>query len=114
MTNQEIFDKVARHLLAQGELSTLCDMSTRAYRGVDGRMCAVGCLIMDEHYDPELEGRTVVSEPVLEALELSGVDVDYALLTKLQWCHDRVLPALWRKHLALIASNCGLSWPEGL
>lgn len=50
-TKQEIFNKVSKHLINQGELAvrdrkkpTIC-----AYRTSDGLMCAVGCLIKDKH-----------------------------------------------------------------
>lgn len=48
MTNQEIFEKVAKHLLDQGRRSTLAtptgDEGACAYRGTGGAKCAVGCL----------------------------------------------------------------------
>lgn len=55
MTNQEIFDKVATHLLSQGKRSALGGVGC-AYRGDGGLQCAIGCLIPDELYRYELEG----------------------------------------------------------
>ena len=54
---QAVFDKVVKHLLTQKRRSE----SKRgcAYRGEDGAMCAVGCLISDKAYDPEIEGHSV-------------------------------------------------------
>ena len=54
MTKQEVFDKVATHLLTQNKRS-LEDTSC-VYRAKDGSMCAAGCLIPDEEYTPALEG----------------------------------------------------------
>lgn len=58
MNPQEIFDKVATHLIAQGKQSLDYDGRARgcAYRGDDGTMCAAGCLIPDDEYAPEFEG----------------------------------------------------------
>ena len=48
---QEVFDRVASHLLTQSARSLLPDGSGCAYRGANGRMCAVGCLIADYEYE---------------------------------------------------------------
>lgn len=61
MTLQEVFDKVARHLLTQGQRSILRETGRCAYRGDEGCMCAVGVLIADEHYHPKLEDNSVGS-----------------------------------------------------
>ena len=63
MTNQEIFDKVSAHLLAQNAKSLAFIDSYQgqacAYRGAEGRMCAAGCLIPDNRYYSGMEGKTV-------------------------------------------------------
>ena len=57
MNQQEIFDKVATHLIAQGKQSLMfMGAEACAYRGADGTMCAAGCLIPDGEYDPVFEG----------------------------------------------------------
>ena len=64
MTPQEVFDKVARHLLTQNSrsMNTMPGGSDGcAYRGRDGKMCAFGCLIPDDCYSPTLENSTAVS-----------------------------------------------------
>ncbi len=58
MTPQEIFDKVVNHLRAQGAKSEMDHPVAGlmcAYRGIQGRMCAVGCLIPDADYLPTME-----------------------------------------------------------
>ena len=78
MTQQQIFDKVATHLLTQGAKSMMGD--TCRYRGSNGAKCAVGCLIKDDHYDPILELRSSRSELVKEALIKSKVDIRCSFL----------------------------------
>ena len=59
MTAQEIFDTVALHLLAQGEPAVAADGHTCAYRGLGGAKGAVGVLVPDEAYTPEMEGTSI-------------------------------------------------------
>ena len=91
MTPQEIFDTVARHLFAQGTQAYDADVSRCQYRGPGGTKCAVGCLIPDEAYDPEMEGWSA------KALWQSFKDkpgfphwtgAEVSLLVRLQGVHD--------------------------
>lgn len=125
---QEIFDKVARHLLTSmtksvvmnedGTKSPVC-----AYRGgKDGcDRCAVGCLIDDEHYDSSIEGENIVQlrrGNKLDQFTKSGVDLTdevlFELVQNLQACHDEYEPEGWRLALIRIAAMYRLTWPEGL
>jgi hypothetical protein len=54
MTDQEIFDKVALHLLTQGRPAR--ESGSCKYRTPGGRKCAIGCLIEDDQYTPKMEG----------------------------------------------------------
>ncbi len=63
---QAVFDKVVKHLLTQKRRSE--GKQGCAYRGKDGDMCAVGCLISDKAYDPEIEGHSVYYLRVQENL----------------------------------------------
>lgn len=90
MNKQEIFEKVCRHLATQNARS-VGDSGDCAYRGENGTMCAVGCLISDECYNESLEGYTVCRSDVNEALYRSGVELDediYRTLEALQELHD--------------------------
>jgi hypothetical protein len=58
-TPQELFDFVAAHLRQQKSKS-MNNESACAYRGDNGRKCAVGCVIKDEEYSPWMEGKSVV------------------------------------------------------
>lgn len=90
MSNQEIFDRVATHLFTQGMQS----IETRGclYRGPNGTKCAVGCLIADEDYDPEMDSPH--RETHVMALKTSGFLPPYlqsanlTLLRELQDSHD--------------------------
>lgn len=92
MTNQEIFDRVIAHLRKQGE-PAFDDEGDCLYRTeINGRvlMCAVGCLIADEHYSENLEGKTIHDDvEVSEAVEASiGKVGSWRLLGALQFAHD--------------------------
>lgn len=56
---QSIFDEVLFKLRAQGKSST-GDNNECLYRGNDNTKCAVGHLIPDDEYSPDMEGVSVV------------------------------------------------------
>ncbi len=112
---QEIFDRVVKHRRTQGKKSMYG--SGCAYRGADDTMCAIGCLITEEHYNPHFECMTVCSEAVLEALRkslgLSQQTLSYentALLRSLQGIHDNHTPELWPDRLLEVAQFYGLEY----
>lgn len=109
--NQAAFDKVVRHLLKQGEKSTILidRIPTCAYRGPSGRMCAVGCLIPDSEYSPDLENE-VASDVRHRVPSLALLDVD--LLCDLQFVHDHRLPGAWPEELRGVADKHGLTMPD--
>jgi hypothetical protein len=106
---QEIFDKVATHLLRQNARSTNSIEACR-YRGVNGLKCAIGALIPDPLYDSRLEGRRVTSLCVLDYLYQAGVidsesinSKKIQLLLGLQRMHDGSPPSLWDSDLRKLA-----------
>lgn len=105
MNEREVFDTVKAHLLTQGRRSLNADNGACAYRGANGTSCAVGCLIKDEFYVPEIENRRVQDSLVIRALVQSGIpdspSMSY-LLFKLQDIHDGVLPELWAEKLDIL------------
>lgn len=114
MNIQEIYDKVARHLLAQGMKSqaAIADPETKevkincAYRGDNGLMCAVGCLISENVYSKSIEGYSCRNDMVMNALIESGISVDFEiknLLLNLQQVHDDINPSGWKDYLNDIA-----------
>lgn len=98
--NLAIFDKVSAHLLEQNERSEVQGTGC-AYRGPNGLMCAVGCLIPDERYDESLEGFEVHTMPVLRAV-FGTSDVPYdtvCMLGRLQKIHDNCPSHEWPDEL---------------
>lgn len=128
MNQQEIFNKVVTHLAQQGVQSI--DINTRtdeyagdcAYRGDNGAKCAVGCLILDQFYRPEIEGEFVTSVEVRNCLVESEVlekshteeqlDDKLNLLGSLQRIHDANSPHSWKKAFTELAQKHGLEMPE--
>jgi hypothetical protein len=122
MTPQEIFDTVARHLFAQGERAGIVvdydpdefdEGFACRYRAPGGTVCAVGKLIPDDTYDPEMEGCGVSLlldsfGPRLPSWMLDN----YELLDRLQMVHDQkshwVDDKRMRWELSLAAQAYGL------
>lgn len=107
-SNQSVFDYAVAHMAAQGRRSTNGD-SRCLYRGPDGLMCAVGCLIPDEEYSPSLEDMVVMNitpKQLPQALLPYG---DNTLLHQLQRCHDQALsPSRLREMLTMVAEDFSL------
>jgi hypothetical protein len=100
----EIFNTVKDHLLSQG-VKSFDDEEGCAYRGPNNTKCAIGCLIKDEHYTYRLEGKSIYSVHVVEAL-IKSLDVEEEFITDninffgyLQHVHDDFPPSQWREAL---------------
>jgi hypothetical protein len=111
-TLQESFDTVVTHLLTQNARSWLDTVGTEggcAYRGENGMKCAVGCLIDDKEYSPDLENLNSYASPVQYAISRSGYlsendDRGVALVYgALQCVHDTKEPKDWEKELKRVA-----------
>ena len=91
MNAQDIFDMAVTSVIAQGRPSvTLDDAGTPdrcAYRGPDGARCAVGWLITDEEYKPEMEGCDV-SQLNRQGLLPSRLADHVDMLMEVQSAHD--------------------------
>ena len=121
MTDQELFDNVATHLLRQGKRALDAEGKC-VYRSFDGLKCAAGCLIDDEHYSSGFENLGVTtrakaegfSEDLLDALNASGVsDEQFELVSELQVIHDAYEPRSWSRSLAQLAKDLNLTFhPE--
>lgn len=107
---QEVFDRVCKHLLTQGERSELDGRCT--YRGDGGRMCAIGCLIDNAHYQKTLEGSSIwisfVRDAVAKSLNFDLEKSDMFLLSALQGCHDDIPSEEWYGTLEYIAYSYDL------
>lgn len=81
-TPQEVFDFVTEHLLTQGKQSY---QGSCLYRGPNRTACAVGCLLTDEEYTPNMEG-------------VSAYDLQVHLLSSFWKEHQRLLQDLQSAH----------------
>lgn len=117
MTNQELFNRVVAHLRAQGCAAKewVTHPNSRAYlcryRTADGKKCAVGCLIPDERYIPDLEGKIATHAVVATAAGLEGHNLQLA--TRLQAIHDWIDPREWPEQLKQLAAEFELEVPVG-
>jgi len=143
LTTQQIFDKVALHLMTQlrtsrGPNPQFAPPASEAivcyYRAENGDKCAAGCLISDEDYNPVIEGKDAKQQVVSDVLYKNGVDMTDRevshLVVTLQICHDRVPPRLedfdlsihhsnregecWKTELVRIANEFRLDIPDCL
>jgi hypothetical protein len=90
---QETFEKVSRHLFEQGRPSV--ESGTCLYRGPNGTKCAIGCLIPDELYVPDMDGGYVATAllkywPSLQSQFDMGWSYEtwVRFFTRLQRAHD--------------------------
>lgn len=108
MTKQEIFDKVASHLLTQNERS-ISENGMCLYRGPRGLKCAAGFLIPDDVYNFEMEGEN--AEFVFTHFpQLSDFKEHATLVLRLQKIHDYYGVALWKDKLEALAKYEGISY----
>lgn len=100
-TLQEIFDKIASHLIKQNQRSYCDKMSNCVYRGPNGLKCAAGILIPDEEYKPEFEKQTwrnLVSDGFVQNKFTSEI-------RQLQIIHDTKSCKDWYKELIDFATE---------
>jgi hypothetical protein len=104
MNNQEIFDKVCKHLLTQ---NIRCEKEGKCLYRNNGLKCAIGCLIKDDFYNVGIEGRSIENLDVQQALKKSGIDPKESkqLLSDLQFVHDNFNPDNWERKLEVIANK---------
>ena len=116
ITNQELFDRIAIHLLLQAEKSE--DYSNVClYRSVEGNACAIGCLIKEEDYYHnntyrEIEARNInaseVQSVVSKSLDVTLSKGNIGILEELQKIHDEYSPAQWFNSLSRLAETRNL------
>lgn len=112
MTAQEIFDKVATHLLTQNAKAWDDAASACAYRDEHGRACAVGCMFTDAQA-AELIRLGLNSSWLLDLPEeittLFTGHLD--LVSALQNVHDGYQVSEWPCRLRRVAEDYHLSFP---
>lgn len=107
-TAQEVFDQVAEHLLTQNRTSF--DGQSCKYRIVlenkDILKCAAGCLIGDDEYNPDFEGRTWKRLVSLGLVPLAHAE----LIKDLQKVHDLINFTNWNTTLKCVATRHHLNF----
>jgi hypothetical protein len=111
-----VYQCVRRHMLAQ-QAASEDEAGSCRLRGHRGRKCAIGCLIQDEYYHPDLEQigisylRNYPDSPLLRALAASGVDVGSKalidLLIELEDIHDGTAVSEWSWRLERLGREYG-------
>lgn len=114
MNRQEVFTKIAKHLIKQGKKAQKPNSQVCLYR--DGeRRCAVGCLIPDRLYSEEMEGHDILEPVIASALRKAGVQVvgqTATMLGMLQRIHDTYEIAEWPEMLEQTAKRFDLKMPR--
>ena len=113
MTNQKMFDKVVNHLLTQNAQSTLQNSECCAYRGHDGLKCAIGCLITNEDYRPDMEGdlEHLILNYSDDSKSISILNLyNEELLFNLQTIHDTIPVKRWADELKNLAKEYELDY----
>ncbi len=114
MINQEIYDKVRKHLLTQNKKALNPEGTRCRYRATsDGARCAIGCLIPDELYSLNMEGEGV-SPGFIDKYHLNDLFPveSFGLLRSLQATHDLNYPCHWKECLDIIANAYNLEVHE--
>ena len=110
MTTQEVFDKVATHLLTQNFKSVDDFGRCCLYRGPEGTKCAVGILIPDEQYNPSMEHHTV--QTLIDKFPMPEYfNRDKIMLIALQRIHDSDLVSTWKLQLEIVSVVYNLEMP---
>lgn len=111
---REVYERVSAHLLSQAAVSEDENGSCRS-RGANGLRCAVGSLVCDEFYCPDIEAigicyyRHAGDGKLLRALYASNVnayDPDIVgLLCELEEIHDDADVDQWPQLLAAVGER---------
>jgi hypothetical protein len=116
ISKQETFNLVYRGLAAQGFQQSKAPvnavMFVCAYRGIEGRKCAVGLIITDQEYGPDMECLPVAT--LWDRGLSSLMPHDRFLLRDLQNAHDiGENPDMMKALLQAVAAKHDLTVPEG-
>ena len=109
-TRQQVFDKVATHLLTQMEQAVGDIGGSCQYRA--GKLsCAGGCLIPDEEHDEDLVEQKDWTQLVRESVVPRN---HMHLIVRLQRIHDRQNTRSWKEQLKILAESEGLEFGDAL
>lgn len=111
MNTQEAFDIMIAHLRKQRKKSIIVDEEGDIicmYRNPWGLKCAVGVLIPDEMYNPDMEGKSVSHLISKFPHMFAGIQED--LLECIQRIHDRYPVDSWEKRFKELAKMFNLTY----
>lgn len=118
MTAQEIFDKAVGGLLNQGVQSYSEELSKCVYRTACGSKCAVGQLIPDNLYQPDMESGPSGVDSLVEKFPQVGEYIlpsnmssrrGMSFLSEMQEIHDHCEDA-WEARFKEMAAGWSLQW----
>jgi hypothetical protein len=120
---QQLYEISVKHLRKQKQKSfrmlppdeKLGEMYQSRYRSNDGMMCAIGVLIPDIEYRPEMEGKDVsdlLKDNLLILMRAAEFHKHRRLLDGLQKIHDTKPIAEWEKHWRMLADDMLLKYPK--
>ncbi len=122
MNNQDVFNKVAKHLLTQKRKAL--NNSQCVYLNYNGDKCAIGCLIPSDHQASRIKGgvSTLFAHypDIYEIIfgKKKNDDLNYTnnydFLVDLQLTHDNNEVKIWKHKLKEIASKFQLEWNDAL
>jgi hypothetical protein len=117
LNTKEIYERVSAHLLTQQAVSE-DENGTCRLHGNNKRRCAIGSLIRDDVYRPEIEGvgisyyQNTCDGALLQALYASDVNIYdetiIELLTELEEVHDNANVEEWPALLTMIGRRHAL------
>lgn len=103
LTNQEIFNCVAAHLLKQGRKSA--EGKHAVYHGKEGLKCAIGVLISAEDYNPDWDKFPTTVSLLLRHGKPLFPHQQIRFLAELQSIHDNVKVVDWCAGLVALATR---------
>lgn len=122
---QAIFNQVRAHLLSQHSRSVIIEAgalpqhrngAVSAYRGFRNMACAIGAVIPDGVYHPNMEGnpirRLIAEWPRIQRLFKVEGEEDILFLEALQNVHDTIQPREWDQYLAMTANRFKVEHPD--
>src|SRR5713226_6556873 len=125
MKAQEIFDTVAAHLRQQNSKALMSDElrqtlrmgpGTCVYRNSEGKKCAVGCLLLEDEYQSDMEGQAIgfiIGHTKYNA-SLMRLSPHIKLIKEFQSLHDNYDVEDWEEGLQDIADVFKLTYtPKG-
>lgn len=107
-SDEGVFEFVKQHLIHQGQKSVRHKVSSQhelyfgihnncCYRGVENLKCAIGCLVENDFYDPNMEQKDISNDfvRVIVKQSLPNWKPNWDMLQDLQELHDEYYPEEW-------------------